>query len=631
MLCLKAEAVWGDLYVSHGAILPVNLGSSIQSAMQRGVRQRGERWGYGASDPSSSSSSGDRFSRFEETKTIHGRKVDSGGKMGCYRSQLEEEVQILEKQLQDEIDLHVALANAVGNTVLPLSSSPSKLPNKARELLASIDALEITVRKLEEELFILHFNLQHERSERHAAEIHIEYLQIPSMAPPSSTSGYIWEEHVSSLRVSKLDVQMPPSIHLDLLPGNEDLELASGPAENILINEVLGPCHRREEEKRIIDSSLRLPVFALKDLKVKKLWRHPNQLSEEMVSCMRNIFLRLSRSPTSTSKTSLSKWLTSLSFVAGNLSHSSWTSFSDSSRLPSSAQTSSELIHGYEVMDQEDLYDPYGVNERSNWRDIGKYRLAKEVSWMSVGKAQLEYAASALKKFRFLVEQLAKVNPAQMSNDEKLAFWINLYNALIMHIYLAYGVPKSDIKLFSLMKKACYTVGDQTFSAADIEFVILKMKPPAHRPQIALTLALHKFKLTEEHRQYSIDSLEPLVLFGLSSGMYSCPAVRIFTAANVQEELKNSMKDYIQASVGINDKGKLLVPKLLYFFANGVVEDSLLVDWICRHLTAAQASIIMDSTSHQKQRLLRAPSFSVIPFDSRFRYLFLPHNKNQNC
>ncbi|KAI0499263.1 hypothetical protein KFK09_020166 [Dendrobium nobile] len=629
MLCLKAEALWGEMYVSHGAILPVNLGSSIQSAMQRGVKERGGRGEYGAPDPSSSSSSsGDGFSRIEETKSIHGQKVDSGGKMGCYRSQLENEVQILEKQLQEEIDLHVALANSVGNTVLPLSRSLSKLPNKAQELLSSIDALEITVRKLEEELYALHFSLQHERRERLAAEIDIEYLQIPSLASPSSTSGYIWEDNVSSLRLSKLGVQVLPSIHMDVLPGSEDLESFRGPSENLPLNEVLGQCDGGEE-KRIIDSSLELPVAALKDLKVKNLLPHPNQLSEEMVLCMRNIFLRLSRSPTTTSKASLSKWLSLLSSPGGNLSHSSLTSFSDSSKPPSSMQTSSELIHGYEAMDQEGIYDPYGVNERLNWREIGKYRLATEVSWMSVGKAQLEYAAGALKKFRFFVEQLAKVNPAQMSNDEKLAFWINLYNALIMHIYLAYGVPRSDIKLFSLMKKACYTVGDQSFSAADIEFVILKMKPPAHRPQIALTLALHKFKLSEEHRKYSIDYSEPLALFGLSSGMYSCPAVRIFTASNVQEELKNSMKDYIQASIGINDKGKLLVPKLLYFFAKGVVEDSLLVDWICRYLSPEQASVVRDSTSHRKQRLLSARSFSIIPFDSRFRYLFLPHNKIQ--
>lgn len=102
------------------------------------------------------------------------------------------------------------------------------------------------------------------------------------------------------------------------------------------------------------------------------------------------------------------------------------------------------------------------------------------------------------------------------------------------------------------MLQASYIVGGHSFSAAEIEFVILKMKPPAHRPQLVcnkrniyclflylstsittksafffqgLLLAVHRFKISEEHRKYSIDRLEPLLLFALSSGMYSSPAV----------------------------------------------------------------------------------------------------------
>ncbi|XP_020256307.1 uncharacterized protein LOC109833158 [Asparagus officinalis] len=73
-----------------------------------------------------------------------------------------------------------------------------------------------------------------------------------------------------------------------------------------------------------------------------------------------------------------------------------------------------------------------------------------------------------------------------MNNDQKLAFWINLYNSLIMHAYLAYGVPRNGIKFFALMQKVSYTIRGQSFSPADIEFVILKMKPPPHRPQIEI-------------------------------------------------------------------------------------------------------------------------------------------------
>ncbi|KAM0856602.1 hypothetical protein ACQ4PT_049003 [Festuca glaucescens] len=179
------------------------------------------------------------------------------------------------------------------------------------------------------------------------------------------------------------------------------------------------------------------------------------------------------------------------------------------------------------------------------------------------------------------------------------------------------------------MQKACYTVGGQSFSAAEIEFVILKMKTPVHRPQLSLMLALHKFKVSEGHKKYSIDEAEPLLLFGLSCGMFSSPAVRIFTAENVRNELLESLRDYIQASVGISDRGKLLIPKLLQSYAKGAVEDSLFTDWICHHLSPDQVAVIQDSSSSQrKQRLLGARSFTVVAFDSKFRYLFLPDSSS---
>lgn len=100
--------------------------------------------------------------------------------------------------------------------------------------------------------------------------------------------------------------------------------------------------------------------------------------------------------------------------------------------------------------------------------------------------------------------------------------------------------------------------------------------------------------------------------------------VRIFSAANVRQELQESLRDYIQATVCTNDRGKLLIPKLVQSYAKGAVEDSLLADWICHHLAPDQAAVIRDSSSQRKQRLLGVRSFTVLTFESKFRYLFLP-------
>ncbi|XP_078176191.1 uncharacterized protein LOC144569613 isoform X4 [Carex rostrata] len=616
MLCVKTDTSTSFSIASHREMFassqhgpfraPVSLGSQIQRAMQRvgGKRLSGSRKSTDqASDTASCSGVED------DKRSDSGRSEGSSSgktKKTKYKYQLQEEVKKLQKQLQEEIDLHLALANAVAHDSMPTFKSPAIIPYKTQELLATIASLETAVSDLEKELDLLQYRLCHERNERLLAETHVQGCSRSlSCAPSSSPLRGAWEESISSLRDLKFggsnlaqlvkqddilsgysDPKRVSDGSLSLLDGSQGGEML---IQHIISNEDKNTASFSFGEKAELTSSITINTK-------RNLWANPNQLSEEMVSCMRNIFLCLSES---------SKLPSS---PEGQLS------LSDSSAVPSMQRSTS--VDSSQSEDKAKDFDPYKVNKgKVNFRDIGSYRSATEVSWMSVGKEQLEYASDALMKFRSLVEQLGKVNPANLSSDERLAFWINLFNALIMHAYLAYGVPKNDIKLFSLMQKACYTIGGQSISAAEIEYIILKLKAPVHRPQL--------FKITEEHKKFSLESPEPMVLFALSCGMFSSPAVRIFSAQNVRAELQMCMRDYIRAAVGINDRGKLLVPKLLHSYAKGIVEDSLLVDWISHHLSHDQIMAIRDSSLQKRQRLLSARSFTVVPFDTKFRYLFL--------
>lgn len=41
-----------------------------------------------------------------------------------------------------------------------------------------------------------------------------------------------------------------------------------------------------------------------------------------------------------------------------------------------------------------------------------------------------------LKLCRLLVRNLEKIDPWKMKREEKLAFWINIHNALVMHVWI---------------------------------------------------------------------------------------------------------------------------------------------------------------------------------------------------
>ncbi|KAK1588420.1 hypothetical protein Q3G72_023129 [Acer saccharum] len=175
---------------------------------------------------------------------------------------------------------------------------------------------------------------------------------------------------------------------------------------------------------------------------------------------------------------------------------------------------------------------------------------------------------------------------------------------------------------------AAYTVGGHSYSAAAIEYVILKMKPPLHIPQIALLLALHKLKVSEEQRKSAIDTYEPLVAVALSCGMYSSPAVRIYTAKNVKEELQEAQHDFIRGSVGVSSKGKLLVPKMLHCFAKGFVDDANLAVWISHYLPPLQAAFVEQCVSKRRQSLLGSRNCGILTFDSRFRLGYIACSVN---
>ncbi|XP_048133176.1 uncharacterized protein LOC115741067 isoform X2 [Rhodamnia argentea] len=503
---------------------------------------------------------------------------EKSGKLYTYRSQLEQDIQRLQKELEEEIQLHLTLTNAVEHCDPSLSDPSSQLPDKAKDLLGGITLLETTVEKLERELIALQQQLHQERNERHLAEYNLRH---------------------SSFRDSSAS---------EIYPNLTPMYPNGGEKKDVEIGYVSG----------WLDATQRPNKYILQE----NLWHHPNQLSEEMVLCMRDIFISLSVSP----KDSSSQNMASPASPMCPLSYNSAASSSDSPLWTSPARRSSgcDLEGSYDVFATVETFDPYGFPGKLEWPGtVGAYNTAVQVCSLSVGKKELIYAAGALKRFRFLVEQLAKLDPSSMMHDEKLAFWINLYNALIMHAYLAYGIPRSDVKFFSLMQKAMYTVGGQSFSAAEIEYIMLKMKPPSHRPHIALCLALHEFKELEVKEMYSIDQPEPLLPFALSCGTHSSPAVRIFKPGNVADLLRRSLKDYVRASVGISNKGKVIIPKLLHSFMKEIGEEASMPEWICQFLPGEEANMVRNCSSKNKWRLLGNRSFTVSPFSPRFRYLFL--------
>ncbi|CAA6656809.1 unnamed protein product [Spirodela intermedia] len=177
-----------------------------------------------------------------------------------------------------------------------------------------------------------------------------------------------------------------------------------------------------------------------------------------------------------------------------------------------------------------------------------------------------------------LIHQLRTVDLTFLNYKQKLAFWINIYNACIMNAFLQHELPSSSDKVLELLNKAALNVGGVVLNALAIEHFILR-----HPSRSKLGVADGKERLLQH--SYGLSYPEPNITFALCRGTWSSPALRVYTADNVVDELERAKTEYLEASVHITSKRRILLPKLLYWHMKDFADDvDSLVEWVYSQL-----------------------------------------------
>ncbi|CAA0806965.1 Protein of unknown function- DUF547 [Striga hermonthica] len=269
----------------------------------------------------------------------------------------------------------------------------------------------------------------------------------------------------------------------------------------------------------------------------------PDRLSEDIIRCVSSIYCKLANPALAykgCSVSSTSSFCSSSTFSPRNFS-GSWSPPGND-----------------EVTENCDFEGPKQGN--------GPYTAMVEVLRIGIDDESYSYAANMLQKFRSLVKSLEIVDPMKMRREEKLAFWINIHNALVMHAYLAYGTQNYIKSAYIL--KASYNVGGHCINAYDIQSSILGIRSHYSAPWLqTLLYPGKKFKTGNTKHPYAIEYSEPLVHFALCSGAYSDPAVRVYTANNVFHDLNVAKEEFIQATVYVHKESKIYLPKILCYYA----------------------------------------------------------------
>ncbi|KAL0446325.1 UNVERIFIED_CONTAM: hypothetical protein Slati_1760400 [Sesamum latifolium] len=265
----------------------------------------------------------------------------------------------------------------------------------------------------------------------------------------------------------------------------------------------------------------------------------------------------------------------------------------------------------------------------------GSTKSTVEISWISTDKRNFSRASYVISNYRVLVEQLEKVNVRRMDTDAQIAFWINLYNSLVMHAYLAFGIPHNSLRRLALFHKAAYNVGGHIVSASTIEQSIFCYHTPRVGQWLETVLSTAMRKRSGEERKlinskYGLQSFQPLVCFALCTGAYSDPVLtflstlklNVYTAANVKEELEAAKREFLQANVVIEKSKKIFLPKLIEKYAKeaGVPFDDIIY-WVSENVDKKLHESIQKFHDGRPNKRTSS-NIKWLPYSSKFRYVF---------
>ncbi|KAF2309882.1 hypothetical protein GH714_005478 [Hevea brasiliensis] len=429
---------------------------------------------------------------------------------------LQQDVDKLKKQLRYQENVHRALERAFNRPLGALPRLPPYLPAATLELLAEVAVLEEEVVRLEEQ--VVHFR----------QDLYQEAVYISSSKKNVESLADLYD-------LSPNESSKPENAKTIARNLGESTTSKSGICQLFPVD-----CKARGQE----NAEARSVSTAEERLSGDD---NPNKISEDILKCLSTIFLRMST-------TKSRRTAENLPFLSTLVSQ--------------------------ENGEETEYRDPYGMCSQFGKRDIGPYKHLFAIEAGTINPNRTSNSLFLLHRLKLLLGKLASVNLQKLTHQEKVAFWINIYNSCMMNAFLEHGIPEGPEMIVELMQQATINVGGHLLSAITIEHFILRLP---YYSKYTLSKGAKNDEMTVRSK-FGLELSEPLVTFALSCGSWSSPAVRVYTASQVENELDVAKREYLQAAVGTSTR-KFAIPKLLDWYLLDFAKDmESLLDWICLQL-----------------------------------------------
>jgi len=126
----------------------------------------------------------------------------------------------------------------------------------------------------------------------------------------------------------------------------------------------------------------------------------------------------------------------------------------------------------------------------------------------------------------------------QLNNDEnKKAFWINVYNAYYQILRKEQNIKKPDI-----YKKKLFKIAQTSLSLDDIEHGVLRKNK--YKYSLGFFNRLWRSTFIKKHQ---VNTLDYRIHFALNCGAKSCPPIAFYNSENINNQLDIATQSFLEA------------------------------------------------------------------------------------
>lgn len=138
-----------------------------------------------------------------------------------------------------------------------------------------------------------------------------------------------------------------------------------------------------------------------------------------------------------------------------------------------------------------------------------------------------------------LVYRFQRLNLSDCTRNERLVFFLNVYNLLTIHGILEGGNPETFFQKLRFYAMTSYAIGGRVYSMNDIEHGIL-------RANQRMPFWFRRQFCTYSHKaRYSIRPFDPRIHFAINCGVKSGAKIRVYDVERLDEQLSLAAAEFI--------------------------------------------------------------------------------------